>query len=924
MNDLVASLVWGSIQISIFAAIVTMVVIVARRWLAGVVAPLLASSMLAMIVITAISVLPLRGWLPAIVDLQSTANSENGLLADQAVAAVANFGSQTLPPASSTINSEDLSWAPALSELFLSLKSTPPPTAQTIPAKRSQGSYWGWLLGTVLLGAVFVGVSRLLLGLWGLVKLRAHSQAVSDPAVVQCVAEISKQIGLRNGWRKNVRVFESAELSTAATIGCWSPVILLPADWRSWSEAERSSTIAHELAHVNANDFLKNLVSQFAVALNYFNPLVHWLGSELRVAQELAADATASHSSGGRRNYLKTMAEMALKQDTTHLGWLAQPFLPTRKTFLRRIEMLKGERSLRGSGRYKLHYVFQAAVLLAAVACVGIRVPINTATAQSSEGEQSTTTNQADSGIAPPASNADAETTSDDIATERLAYVSDQANFFVAVDLENLKQFQWGKDLLLAGDMLLAGDFTTRLSTATSVTFQVFRWTDGGSSAGIVIRGADPYEAKGETQPTKFTHRGVECLDFGGTCTYRPDPSTVLFGSHSTALKLMLDAGVAGPQVSLWHREAEVQMAAPAFAAMSQLAMEGDLNELKWMLTPSFERVAENTKFATVGLSFDASGLKTNLTLNAKRGGAKSLHQQVLKAVEGTKDGWKKSFKPEVEMTLDERSRRATLMQTMMVYNYLLGDAKITLLDDKVHFAATKPVTEEMLEGLVSQLNGNANQARSSNNLKQLALAMSVYESEHNHFPAAANQAKASEFKHSWRIELLRYLGEEELYGRYRLHEAWDSPHNQKVTAKMPDIYRSPSQSADATSSGYHVVTGQGTLFDGVARGLNDVSDGLSNTLLVVEAKRDTHWAKPEDIPFVAGDMKRHLASFAGETMAFARADGSVSVAALESFSDQMLDWFILRADGHKVDIALPRRGPNSSKETTVAPAGKN
>jgi len=83
VNDLVASLVWGSIQISIFAAIVTMVVIVARRWLAGVVAPLLASSMLAMIVITAISVLPLRGWLPAIVDLQSTATSENGVLADQ-------------------------------------------------------------------------------------------------------------------------------------------------------------------------------------------------------------------------------------------------------------------------------------------------------------------------------------------------------------------------------------------------------------------------------------------------------------------------------------------------------------------------------------------------------------------------------------------------------------------------------------------------------------------------------------------------------------------------------------------------------------------------------------------------------------------------------------------------------------------------
>ena len=580
--------------------------------------------------------------------------------------------------------------------------------------------------------------------------------------------------------------------------------------------------------------------------------------------------------------------------------------------------MLKGEQGLRGVGRSKLHYVFQAAIFLTAVACIGLRVPVNSATAQLSEAPAGTTTSQANAEIATPAASANAEMSLEDMAAQRLTYVSDQAYFFAAMDLEKVKQFKWGKRLVAIGDNALAGDFTTRLSTATSVTWQVFQWTDGSSSAGIVIRGADPYEEKDGTKPRKFTHRGVECLDFDGKCTYRPDPSTVVFGSTRSALKLMLDAGVAGPQLSQWHRDAQAQMAAPVFAAVSQLATEQDFDELK--LSP-FEKLVANTKFVTLGLDFDADGIKTNLTCNVKQGEAKTQQQQLAKAMERI---LLSQVEPEANLTLDQRSERASLSRVMMVYNYLLGDAKVTLLDDKIHFVATRPVTDEMLEGLVNQLSGNANHARSSENLKQLAMAMTVYENQYRYFPGVANLARDSDFEHSWRIVLLPFLGEEELYERYRLEEAWDSPHNQKVTAEMPDIYRSPFQPADATTSGYYIVNGKGTLFDGSSKGFKDVKDGISNTLLFVEAKRDTHWAKPEDIPFVKGDMKRRLTSFDGVSMIFARVDGSVSVAPLESFSAQMLDWLILSSDGHEVDIAIPPGGPNSRKAATVVPAGKN
>src|SRR5262249_54772660 len=75
---------------------------------------------------------------------------------------------------------------------------------------------------------------------------------------------------------------------------------------------------------------------------------------------------------------------------------------------------------------------------------------------------------------------------------------------------------------------------------------------------------------------------------------------------------------------------------------------------------------------------------------------------------------------------------------------------------------------------------------------------------------------------------------------------------------QIPDMYAPVSRGAkDRRLTHYQVFTGPGTLFPskwGVHR--LSIRDGLSNTLLVIEAREPVPWTKPEDLPY---DERRPL-----------------------------------------------------------------
>lgn len=170
------------------------------------------------------------------------------------------------------------------------------------------------------------------------------------------------------------------------------------------------------------------------------------------------------------------------------------------------------------------------------------------------------------------------------------------------------------------------------------------------------------------------------------------------------------------------------------------------------------------------------------------------------------------------------------------------------------------------------------------NNFKQVTLAMLMYESTHGRLPAQAICDKEGKPLLSWRVMLLPYLEEGNLYEQFRLDEPWDSEHNLKLIERMPAVYGEPS-APDMAARGLttvQILSGEDTPFpvpDRFPRPAT-ISDGLSNTLAIVEAMPDNAvpWTKPDDVEF---DPEQPLAGVgnplrAGGMFAAGMFDGSV------------------------------------------------
>jgi hypothetical protein len=138
------------------------------------------------------------------------------------------------------------------------------------------------------------------------------------------------------------------------------------------------------------------------------------------------------------------------------------------------------------------------------------------------------------------------------------------------------------------------------------------------------------------------------------------------------------------------------------------------------------------------------------------------------------------------------------------------------------------------------------------NNLKQIGLAMLSYESEYHAFPPAALTDKDGKPLLSWRVAILPSLGENALYGQFKLDEPWDSPHNKALLARMPKIYGCPTSLLnDPSQTTYKVFVGPDALFEkDRATKITEATDGLKNTFLVVESNEGVPWTQPQDIPF--------------------------------------------------------------------------
>ena len=158
---------------------------------------------------------------------------------------------------------------------------------------------------------------------------------------------------------------------------------------------------------------------------------------------------------------------------------------------------------------------------------------------------------------------------------------------------------------------------------------------------------------------------------------------------------------------------------------------------------------------------------------------------------------------------------------------------------------------------------------------------MHAYEQSHGQLPPAVVYSPDGKPLYSWRVLLLPYIEQDDLYQQFHLDESWDSPHNIALLPRMPGTYAAPGSKASKLPPYHtvcHVFIGKGAAFEGDEglRLTQDFPDGLSNTFLVVEAGEPVPWTKPEDLPYEPDGPLPDLRCLFKDGFRTGMADGSV------------------------------------------------
>jgi RNA polymerase sigma factor (sigma-70 family) len=204
----------------------------------------------------------------------------------------------------------------------------------------------------------------------------------------------------------------------------------------------------------------------------------------------------------------------------------------------------------------------------------------------------------------------------------------------------------------------------------------------------------------------------------------------------------------------------------------------------------------------------------------------------------------------------------------------------------------------------------------SQNNLKQIGLALHNYNDTYKHLPPPAIYGKDGKALLSWRVAILPYLDQVKLYKQFKLNEPWDSPHNKKLLAKIPGIYapvRGPSRVVGGTY--YQAFVGKGAAFEpGKKLSIpGSFPDGISNTILVVEAGKPVPWTRPQDLPYVQDQALPALGGQFGGHFYALLGDGAVALIS-KNADEVTLRLAITRDDGLPFDfdkLHAPQVGKN-------------
>lgn len=392
-------------------------------------------------------------------------------------------------------------------------------------------------------------------------------------------------------------------------------------------------------------------------------------------------------------------------------------------------------------------------------------------------------------------------------------------------------------------------------------------------------------------KPSKLADVDVLFAPSGENCFWKPDDRTLVFGS-----KRNVERWIQGRAVERKLTESEMWK---TLKDRPLLAMSEGRVTRNWlpraqlgngpgaMVISSFSPILDEAEVLGVAVSIDSDWSLMALAKSSDAKGATIIHETSQAGVVLIKNGLReieRTFKLQSETPAPPpgTTNAKNTMEVLLSAGIKLADAAKVQTDGANVSVKTSVKSDDIpvssLAKAILQTRQAAERSQSANNLKQIALAFHNFYETYRQFPNSAKSPNPGH-KHpvSWRVMILPFIEQSELYEAYRFDEPWDGPNNIKLLARMPKLYRHPDAATDSNESNYLVLVGGETIFQpNKASKFAEITDGTSNTIMVVESKKSIPWTKPEDIEYAKDKPVPSMGGFSESGFNAAFADGSV------------------------------------------------
>jgi len=289
--------------------------------------------------------------------------------------------------------------------------------------------------------------------------------------------------------------------------------------------------------------------------------------------------------------------------------------------------------------------------------------------------------------------------------------------------------------------------------------------------------------------------------------------------------------------------------------------------------------LADGVRWASAGMTFPP---KFQLTITADAATpeiAQTLERAVGKAMVAAKA---LLMKESIDGPPTHQERAKSLLPLLSLVAPQVEGTRLSVAfgDDEQEIAFVR----DFLPAMTQKMRDEAYRKSRMNHFKQIGLGLLNHESARKQLPAAASRDAAGRPLLSWRVQILPYLEQQQLWKEFKLDEPWDSEHNRKLIERMPDIFADPdptvrSAIGDRGRTTFVAPIMEGAMFAG-KEGIkwNDIKDGTSNTIMTVEVvpERAVVWTKPADWEVDLADALKGVKRDDREGFVAGWCDGSV------------------------------------------------